>query len=345
MPNKIFITEKKSAELRSFRVESGDIIISRSGTVGEICRVPDSMANSIISTNLIKVSLNQTSVNPKFFVYLFQGGTVRQQVFDLCKGSSRAFLNQTILSTLDFPYCSLDEQQRIVEEIESRLSVCDKLEESIQTSLKQSEALRQSILKQAFEGKLVQQVAEPKTRQPNEQFERIRVLAFILKYLASKGFRPKQMASAKYVYLIEKIFGVPIYKKYRRLHLGPYSPEIKKNIFNRTYFSHTSRGIDVLNGDKLFKYPVPNRQLIETAIDEIAATFSKYNPSERSHKVELLATVCKVIEDVGSTDLSAIRQSMSEWPIELPNSKYKNKAEKFNEAESGRCVKFWVMTS
>lgn len=99
MPNKIFITEKKGVELRSFGVTAGDIIISRSGTVGEICSVPDSMSNSIISTNLIKVSINQKIVLPKFFVYLFQGGMVRQQVFDLCKGSSRAFLNQTILKS------------------------------------------------------------------------------------------------------------------------------------------------------------------------------------------------------------------------------------------------------
>ncbi len=129
------------------------------------------------------------------------------------------------------------------------------------------------------------------------------------------------MATAKYVYLIEKVFGVPIYKEYRRLHLGPYSPEIKKNIFNKTYFSHTTSGIDVLNGDKLFKYPVPNKQIIETAIDEISATFSKYSPPVRSHKVELLATVCKVIEDIGSTELASVRQSMKEWLIELEGSK------------------------
>ena len=66
-------------------------------------------------------------------------------------------LNLGIIKTIPFPLCSLEEQQRIVEEIESRLSVCDKLEETISASLKQSEALRQSILKQAFEGKLVQQ--------------------------------------------------------------------------------------------------------------------------------------------------------------------------------------------
>ena len=44
-------------------------------------------------------------------------------------------------------------QQQIVQEIESRLSVCDKIEETITNSLKQAEALRQSILKKAFEGR------------------------------------------------------------------------------------------------------------------------------------------------------------------------------------------------
>jgi len=61
------------------------------------------------------------------------------------------------LKSLDFPYCPLPEQHAIVDEIESRLSVCDKIDESIEYSLKQSEALRQSILKKAFEGKLVPQ--------------------------------------------------------------------------------------------------------------------------------------------------------------------------------------------
>lgn len=155
MPNKIFITTEKALELKNFRVKENDIIISRSGTVGEICLLPKRMENSIISTNLIRVSLNQEVINPKFFVYLFQGGKVRQQVFELCKGSSRAFLNQTILNSLDFPFCSLKEQAEIVSEIESRFSVCDMIEETITNSLQQAEMLKQSILKKAFEGRLV----------------------------------------------------------------------------------------------------------------------------------------------------------------------------------------------
>jgi type I restriction enzyme S subunit len=49
----------------------------------------------------------------------------------------------------------LKEQQLIVDELESKLTVCDKIEETITNSLLQAETLRQSILKKAFEGKLV----------------------------------------------------------------------------------------------------------------------------------------------------------------------------------------------
>jgi type I restriction enzyme S subunit len=157
IPNKIFVSKEKAEELKSFKVLANDIIISRSGTVGEICLVPSSFENALISTNLIRVRLNHKIISPKYFVYLFQGGSVREQVKELCKGSTRAFLNQTILNSVNFPYCLPEEQQAIVSEIETRLSVCDKLEESITQSLLQSEALRQSILKKAFEGKLVPQ--------------------------------------------------------------------------------------------------------------------------------------------------------------------------------------------
>ena len=53
------------------------------------------------------------------------------------------------------PLPPLKEQQSIVDELESKLTVCDKIEETISQSLLQAETLRQSILKKAFEGKLM----------------------------------------------------------------------------------------------------------------------------------------------------------------------------------------------
>ncbi|MEA1981428.1 MAG: restriction endonuclease subunit S, partial [candidate division Zixibacteria bacterium] len=60
---------------------------------------------------------------------------------------------------------TLEEQQAIVSSIESRLSVCDKIEQTIEDSLKKAEALRQSILKKAFEGELTREWRLPAGRQ------------------------------------------------------------------------------------------------------------------------------------------------------------------------------------
>jgi len=55
----------------------------------------------------------------------------------------------------EIPVPLIQEQHKIVHEIESRLSVCDNVLANIEEGLEKSEALRKSILKQAFEGKLL----------------------------------------------------------------------------------------------------------------------------------------------------------------------------------------------
>lgn len=154
--NKIFVTPEKALELQAFRLHAGDIIISRSGTVGELCIVPSYMENALLSTNLMRISLDDEIVLPRYFVYLFRSkGVVVDQVKELCKGSTRMFLNQTILKQIRFPIPTIPAQQKLIELVESRLSICDSIQQTIDISLQQAEALRQSVLKQAFEGRLV----------------------------------------------------------------------------------------------------------------------------------------------------------------------------------------------
>lgn len=153
--NKIFVTPEKAAELKSFALKSGDIIISRSGTVGELCVVPPRMEGALLSTNLMRVSLDCQKVLPEYFIYLFQSkGIVLDQVKELCKGSTRIFLNQTILKQIQFPIPNVHEQLQIINTIESRLTFCDNIEKTVDTALAQADAMRQSILKQSFEGKI-----------------------------------------------------------------------------------------------------------------------------------------------------------------------------------------------
>lgn len=153
--NKIFVTPEKAKELKSFALLAGDIIISRSGTVGELCAVPERMEGALLSTNLMRISLNNNIIRSDYFIYFFQSkSVVLDQVKELCKGSTRIFLNQAILKQIMFPVPGISKQKEIIEIIESRLSVCDSIEKTVDTALQQADALRQSILKKAFEGGL-----------------------------------------------------------------------------------------------------------------------------------------------------------------------------------------------
>jgi type I restriction enzyme S subunit len=73
----------------------------------------------------------------------------------LAPATAQKNINVDILEKVKIPLPSIDEQQHIVSELESKLTVCDKIEETISQSLQQAETLRQSILKKAFEGKLI----------------------------------------------------------------------------------------------------------------------------------------------------------------------------------------------
>lgn len=61
------------------------------------------------------------------------------------------------IQSTEIPLPSIQEQKQIVQSIESRFSVCDMMEVAIAENLQKAESLRQSILKQAFEGKLTEQ--------------------------------------------------------------------------------------------------------------------------------------------------------------------------------------------
>lgn len=80
--------------------------------------------------------------------------------FDLASisdGSNVPQINNRNVEPLAFPVCSLIEQLTIVQELESKLSEADQLDQTLATALQQAEALRQSILKKAFCGQLVPQ--------------------------------------------------------------------------------------------------------------------------------------------------------------------------------------------
>ena len=109
----------------------------------------------------VKVLKPHSIYDPKFFYYLIHTVKIPD------KGYARHF---QFLEKKEIPLPPLSEQQAIVANLESKLTICDKIEETIIASLKQTETLRQSILKKAFEGQLI----APKIQESLESITKIK---------------------------------------------------------------------------------------------------------------------------------------------------------------------------
>lgn len=131
------------------------LFVEGNGSKSQIGRVAiwdGSIPNCLHQNHLIK-GRPLGNILPKYALFYLISKEGRKQITDIAKSTSGLYtLSTNKIKSLTIPYCNLDEQKNIVQEIESRLSVCDSIEQTVDTALAQAESMRQSILKKAFEG-------------------------------------------------------------------------------------------------------------------------------------------------------------------------------------------------
>ena len=150
----LFEMRFEESESDRFGILKGDLIICEGGEPGRAAIWNEQFPNIKIQKALHRVRF-KGKATAEFFLFYLNLISSTKALDQYFTGTTIKHLTGQSLRKISFPFPSIDEQQQVVHELESRLSVCDKVEETITISLKQAETLRQSILKKAFEGKLV----------------------------------------------------------------------------------------------------------------------------------------------------------------------------------------------
>ncbi len=150
----------KREEIEEYGLKPGDILVNRVNSrelVGKSAVIPESLEPCVYESKNIRLRLINQLADSKYVAFwiLYYGQKYFNRNAQQTVGM--ASINQEQLGSMLIPFCSLLEQQLVVQEIERHFSVADASENAVFSCLKLTERLRQSVLKKAFEGELVPQ--------------------------------------------------------------------------------------------------------------------------------------------------------------------------------------------
>ena len=163
-------------ELEKLRLLSGDLlIVEGNGSPSQIGRMATwkgDIENCVHQNHIIRARVADRIV-PQYIEAYWNSPVGSSRVLGVASSTSGLYtLSVSKVSALPIPLPPLAEQHRIVAEVDRRLSVIQQAEAAVEVGLKRAERLRQSILKQAFSGKLVPQ--DPNDEPASVLLERIR---------------------------------------------------------------------------------------------------------------------------------------------------------------------------
>lgn len=169
-------TDFTDAELEKLKLEAGDILIVRSNgsvsLVGLSAIVTEEAVGFAYAGYLIRLRLDHEIILPEFLNLYLHSPIVRNKIELEARSTSGVHnINSTEVKAISLQVPSITEQEEIIDRVEEAFSQINAMEQWCEAGLKRSATLRQSILKDAFSGKLVPQ--DPADEPAKELLKRI----------------------------------------------------------------------------------------------------------------------------------------------------------------------------
>lgn len=191
-----FVSLPERAEGLRTRIKKGDLLITITGAnVTKSALVERDVGTAYVSQH-VALCRPTAEVFPRFlYWFIVAEAAGRKQLNDMAYGAGKPGLNLENIRSVLVPLPGLPKQEKIVELIEDKLSAVDQLDQTITTALQQAEALRQSILKKAFSGRLVPQ--DPHDEPASMLLARIKAEREVGAKNAQTAAKPRMTAGGK----------------------------------------------------------------------------------------------------------------------------------------------------
>lgn len=148
-------------EIEKLSLKYGDILIIRSNgspsIVGTAAMVREQDVSGLFAGYLIRIRISDHErLSPKYLLRYLSSYDARRYIENVSKSTSGVNnVNAQEIKKIKVPYFKKKIQDQIIYAIDSRLSAYENIEKTVNDALQQASAMRQSILKQAFEGRLI----------------------------------------------------------------------------------------------------------------------------------------------------------------------------------------------
>ena len=153
-----YVPEEEHLRLsQRFSVMAGDVLLSCSGSVGRSCVVPNGAKFSLVRSVAV---LRPVVIPANFVCYQIQSPLLQSQIATRKTQTAQANIFQGKIRQLVFALPPEVEQQRIVAEVDRRLSLLRETEAQVDANLLRAECLRQSILMKAFKAPRIEHAME-----------------------------------------------------------------------------------------------------------------------------------------------------------------------------------------
>jgi type I restriction enzyme S subunit len=143
-------------EFKRSELQAGDVVLAIRGSFDRAAVVPSELEGANVSRDVARIA-PLPILDAKYLAHYLSGPAAFRYFAGAARGVAVRGVNIADLRTMPIPVPPLEEQRRIVAEVEERLSKIDAMRASIERAQRRSAALRAAILERAFRGELVPQ--------------------------------------------------------------------------------------------------------------------------------------------------------------------------------------------